>query len=635
MVIVFSGGSNVSMVSETSNPAALDSVVELLRSTYRIFLSRESPLIKERIEGISCSDEKVYIYIPIYGSIEVPHSAIEMLSLPAIERLQLVFQLATTHFMYVGATHTRLEHSIGVAFLTNKMLQLLENELKNLGVSIIHKDNELAFLAGLLHDIGHPTWGHVLDSISGFIVRYLSPPVTLASNRIDKVLLSTILLNDTQIRYKLNIIGEKCWNSYRDIDLKKCSLSDLIFFILSQELHPHDKKCEDIVKERLTYRILKLISRIIEAEDIIGGIDTDRIDYLVRDIHHTHMIESPSTPYEKKLMYREIYNFVTSPQGKFLPFNIRVNIRADGYIPNIDGKIFGMTFDKFLSQLRDYLYENLYECKARAFADSLLARLAYATLLSILKYMSVRDPSHIREATLGYLLLNQTHFIDVSIQFLEAFHKFVGNDPEYKKKLNVSETELMFIAHTLRLRSYFHGLRYLIYMLSSKLNTLEPIELEPNVHIAIIPLEKIFEYTSKVGAEPDLSYIYALRRFADSLYSDAFNTMNIIEIEFKLNNELIRREIPSNTYIQDVAMILLPVSYSSKYIKKFVEKLLKSKEGHNESERYLDYPIAFIILKTDKALLDKGHAKALLLKASMYIAEDIWNIILKTSLQTS
>jgi hypothetical protein len=58
---------------------------------YESFLSPASPRIPR-----PKSRSKARIYIPIYGFVEIPPEGVRIVSLPAVERLQFVYQLATT-----------------------------------------------------------------------------------------------------------------------------------------------------------------------------------------------------------------------------------------------------------------------------------------------------------------------------------------------------------------------------------------------------------------------------------------------------------------------------------------------------------------------------------------------------------
>jgi uncharacterized protein len=78
------------------------------------------------------------------------------------QRLRRVGQLAMTHLVYPGTTHTRFEHSIGVrhvAWRLSEQLKLSKTERRR----VLH--------AALLHDVGHGPFSHVseqvLDDLSG------------------------------------------------------------------------------------------------------------------------------------------------------------------------------------------------------------------------------------------------------------------------------------------------------------------------------------------------------------------------------------------------------------------------------------------------------------------------------------
>lgn len=64
---------------------------------------------------------------------------------------------------YINATHTRFEHSLGVMFLAERILQSIID--KNQSLNITPKDVMCVKIAGLLHDVGHGPYSHVYDGL--------------------------------------------------------------------------------------------------------------------------------------------------------------------------------------------------------------------------------------------------------------------------------------------------------------------------------------------------------------------------------------------------------------------------------------------------------------------------------------
>jgi hypothetical protein len=75
-----------------------------------------------------------------------------------VQRLRRIKQLGMAHMAYQGAEHSRFAHSIGVLHLVRRMLDRLERDqaldpLLRLAV----------MLAGMLHDLGHGPFSHVME----------------------------------------------------------------------------------------------------------------------------------------------------------------------------------------------------------------------------------------------------------------------------------------------------------------------------------------------------------------------------------------------------------------------------------------------------------------------------------------
>jgi HD superfamily phosphohydrolase len=160
----------------------------------------------------------------VHDHIEVTGVAEDLLDTPAMQRLRRVRQLGTVSLVYPSANHTRFEHSLGVYHLASETLDQL---------GVAGRTAERVRAAALLHDVGHSPFSHnVEDLLYRHTGKYHDDVADLlASGRVGAVLRS------------------------HDID-------------------------PDAVAELVAGggRYGQLIS---------GELDVDRMDYLVRDAHHT------------------------------------------------------------------------------------------------------------------------------------------------------------------------------------------------------------------------------------------------------------------------------------------------------------------------------------------------------------
>jgi len=98
----------------------------------------------------------------VHSSISICSVTREVLDTPHMQRLRGLKQLGTSEMTYITTTHTRFEHSLGVASLAEKMVQQIKTHQPQLGITA--KDVLCVKLSGLLHDLGHGPFSHVFDS---------------------------------------------------------------------------------------------------------------------------------------------------------------------------------------------------------------------------------------------------------------------------------------------------------------------------------------------------------------------------------------------------------------------------------------------------------------------------------------
>jgi HD superfamily phosphohydrolase len=160
----------------------------------------------------------------VHDHIAVEGVAEELLDTPPVQRLRAIKQLGTAELVYPSANHTRFEHSLGVYHLARQALD-------HLGIE--GRQAERVGAAALLHDVGHTPFSHnteqVLERHTG--KEHDDVHDLLEGGEVERVLIKH--------------------------DLDPDRVADLV--------------CGD-------GELGQLVS---------GELDVDRMDYLVRDAHHT------------------------------------------------------------------------------------------------------------------------------------------------------------------------------------------------------------------------------------------------------------------------------------------------------------------------------------------------------------
>ncbi len=163
----------------------------------------------------------------VHDHITVEGVARDLLDTPAVQRLRRVRQLGTVNLVYPSANHTRFEHSLGVYHLSCEAIGHLDD------VDDRSRQARRVKAAALLHDVGHGPFSHNLEE--------------LIYRRTGKY------HDDVHELLADGAVGE----TLRSYDLSPERIADLVAG---------------------EGRLGQLVS---------GELDVDRMDYLVRDAHHT------------------------------------------------------------------------------------------------------------------------------------------------------------------------------------------------------------------------------------------------------------------------------------------------------------------------------------------------------------
>jgi HD superfamily phosphohydrolase len=168
---------------------------------------------------------------PIHGFIGLTDIEAKIINSQPYQRLRRIKQLSGGHFVYPTAEHTRFGHCIGVMYLAGLSGKRL---LDRMGLG--GKKLQEVRLAGLLHDIGHGPFSHVFEEV----------------------------------------LIEKREMNHEDVTewiILKSEIGDLI-----EAEGISKKRIGDLVRGRQKTKKDSIIAGIVA-----GQIDSDKMDYLIRD----------------------------------------------------------------------------------------------------------------------------------------------------------------------------------------------------------------------------------------------------------------------------------------------------------------------------------------------------------------
>jgi HD superfamily phosphohydrolase len=98
---------------------------------------------------------------PVFGFINIPDDFLyEIIQHPFFQRLNRIKQLGVSFYVYPGAQHTRLQHSLGAMHLMGEAIE----ELRQKGHAVSAEEEQAARACMLLHDIGHGPFSHAMEN---------------------------------------------------------------------------------------------------------------------------------------------------------------------------------------------------------------------------------------------------------------------------------------------------------------------------------------------------------------------------------------------------------------------------------------------------------------------------------------
>ncbi|HZQ54399.1 MAG TPA: HD domain-containing protein [Bryobacteraceae bacterium] len=192
----------------------------------------------------------------MHGFVRLNDWEMAIVSEPAFQRLRRIKQLAWTDYIYPGAVHTRFEHSLGVMHTATMLYDAIVRNSKDILTTELAYDDtgiqryrQLVRLAALTHDVGHAPFSHAAEDLF---------PIN----------------EDTQDLYR--------HEDYSAAIVKSCLRSAI-------EDHPlannYGFTAEDVAA--LIEGTARAKQGLFWRDIISGQMDADRMDYLLRDSHHT------------------------------------------------------------------------------------------------------------------------------------------------------------------------------------------------------------------------------------------------------------------------------------------------------------------------------------------------------------
>jgi deoxynucleoside triphosphate triphosphohydrolase SAMHD1 len=206
---------------------------------------------------------------PVWGTILLNPVELIVLDSPLLQRLRNISQLGVVHLVYPAATHTRLQHTLGVVHQIEGLVDSINDHYSGTGQAVSDEQLALLRLTALCHDVGHGALSHVSEN---------------ALSTLDQV-------QDVRLEFA------------EDLGIEDASFAEIASYYMvgSKSFRKLLKRAQELVPDHglgLTEQAVETMQRAIVGQGICdkvpllhelisGPFDADKLDYMTRDAHMT------------------------------------------------------------------------------------------------------------------------------------------------------------------------------------------------------------------------------------------------------------------------------------------------------------------------------------------------------------
>lgn len=403
---------------------------------------------------------------PIYGFVELNEWERDIVNNPIFQRLRRVRQLGLADYIYPGAMHTRFEHSIGALHMASMLYDGIVTRsmdyLKMMGYNEtgLKRDKVLIRLTVLLHDIGHAPFSHASEE--------LFPVNQISQTRYQHEEYSAELIR----KYFKSLIEDHPMNTNYHI-----KVDEIINLLMGNE-----------DAERA----------LIWRELISGQIDADRMDYLLRDSHHTGVQYG-------RFDWRRLINTVEiipiyNDNEEITDFRLGVN---EGGLHAAEGLIIARYF--MFTQVYYHRTRVVYDLHLKYALKEILSNREFPPpteneLSNFVEWDDWKVMGLIKEekgGEHGERILNRDHFREIRHTPENPTEEDLNNLEKWKTKLK----DLIIIEESATKSWYKMGTDDIQIVSDSTDKTVRPLSYHSSVVANIKPIKKILLYVDKIDME--------------------------------------------------------------------------------------------------------------------------------------
>jgi HD superfamily phosphohydrolase len=201
----------------------------------------------------------------LLGNMLFARQEVAVIDCPLLQRLRRIKQTGLVYYVFPSATHTRFEHSLGVATIAERCFTAVRErasvEGTNFAADPDRSRGDLAHLrmAALLHDVGHGLCSHASEQIYELLsdLREFKDDPKYVSNQPGEIL-SYLIVNSPRFRQ---------W--FKDVVVQGCQASLSLETIANLILGKHEDP-----------------DRWFLANIVSSAYDADKLDYIARDSYY-------------------------------------------------------------------------------------------------------------------------------------------------------------------------------------------------------------------------------------------------------------------------------------------------------------------------------------------------------------